>query len=278
MVTQTALGEITETNIASNEMKETTSLHNASLGMQGNEVSGVAIGKRQMADDTANYVFHKNKEKARRFAGEILVDLIPKVYDSERQIIIIDELDNEQTVMINQTVRDVATGRDVIINDLSIGRYKVTASSGPSFETQREQAANSMMDFVRTAPDAARFVMDLIADNMNWPGSKKIANRLKKMLLPEGIDEDGPMPPKPPSPDEIFLEEKIKGTRLGNKKKQLDVVEKTRELTDEESVKEGKVVNLLKSQSARLDIMQKKLNIIEQKRRLTGEDGSQTDE
>lgn len=233
MVTQTAIGEITEANISGDEMKDTTSIQDASLGMRGNEVSGKAINARNSQSDVINYTYHDNREIAITFAGKILVDLIPRIYDTEREIPVIDDEEKEKTVWVNQTVVDPATGEKLILNDLTQGNYRVTTVAGPSFNTQREEAAAGMLDFIRTAPEAAQFVMDLIAENQNWPNATKIANRLRK-LLPPGIDEEGPIQPQEPSPDDTIKSLKAQGIQLGNQLKQLDVVKRRRNLTDDE--------------------------------------------
>jgi len=227
VVTQTAIGEMTESQLSNDEMKATTSLFDASLGAQGNEISGVAIQSRQQKGDVANYAFHDNLNRAIRFCGKILVDLIPKIYDTERQILIMDVEGEEKLVTINQVVLDEATGKKVIINDLTQGKYKVTTTTGPRFSSARQAAVASMLDFIRVAPESSNMIMDLVAENMDWPGAEKIARRFRTML---GIDEQGNMQTKEPGLDQIFMEKKIQGTTLGNEKKKLDIVEKRREL------------------------------------------------
>lgn len=232
IVSQTALGEITEANISSDEMKSTTSLHDPSLGAQGNEVSGRAILARQRKGDIANFIFHDNLKRAIKYGGDILIDLIPKIYDTMRQLAVIKEDGSEEMMAVNQPVFDAATGEFVMVNDLTLGRYKVVATSGPSISTQREESVASMLDFMRTAPEAAALMIDVVAENMDWPGAVKIANRFKK-LLPPGIDEEGPAPEQGPDTDEIFKQQKIEGTMLGNMLKKLNVVKQKRELSGE---------------------------------------------
>lgn len=232
VITQTAIGEITESNISSDEMKDTTSIQDASLGAAGNEVSGLAIARRQSQSDVVNFTYVDNRRRAIKFCGQIILDLIPKIYDTERQVMIVRPDDEEDFVTVNQVVPNPMSDEPIIINDLSLGTYGVSATTGPSFHTQRQEAAASMLDFVRTAPEAAQFVIDLIAENMDWPGATKIANRLRK-LLPPGIDDDGPPPPQQPSIDDILKELKAEGITLGNEKKKLDIVGKRREMTDE---------------------------------------------
>lgn len=236
VVTQTAIGEITEANISNEEMKDVTSLHDPSLGAEGNEVSGRAILARQRKGDIANYIFHDNLRRGVKYAGDIMIDLIPKIYDTMRQVMILQENGDEQFTMINEVVGE---GEDqVIINDLTLGRYKVVATTGPSFTTQRMESNQSMMDFLRVAPETANLIIDLVAENMDWPGSQKIAERFRTAL---GINEDGSMAPKQPSVQELIDQAKLQGIELGNIIKKLTAVKNKRELVghDQDMVKAG---------------------------------------
>jgi hypothetical protein len=179
-----------------------------------------------------NFTYADNRRRAVKFCGEIILDLIPRIYDTERQVMIIRPDDEEEFVTVNQVVPSPVSDEPLIVNDLSLGTYGVSVTTGPSFQTQRQEAAASMLDFVRTAPDAARFVIDLIAENMDWPGATKIANRLRK-LLPPGIDEDGPPPPQEPSIDDVIKKLRAEGITLANEKKMLDIKEQRDEMTDE---------------------------------------------
>lgn len=241
VVTQTAIGEITESNLSNDEMKATTGLYDASLGAQSNEVSGKAIMARQREGDVSNFCYHDNLRRAVKEAGDILVEIIPIIYDTQRQVMVMDEMERDKMITVNEVITDEDTGEEVIINDLSQGRYKVVVTAGPSFTTSRVEAAESMLDFVRTAPDTAAFVMDLIAENQDWPGAAKIAHRLRS-FLPPGIDDDeGPPQPQPPSIDEVVKRLKANSIELGNMKKKLDIVEqrKTLEGGDRELVEAG---------------------------------------
>lgn len=69
--------------------------------------------------------------------------------------------------------------------DLSVGKYDVTVEVGPSFTTRREEAANQMLELIRVLPAAAPLIADLLAKNLDWPGSDEIAKRLQVMLPPQ---------------------------------------------------------------------------------------------
>lgn len=189
-----------EAGIAADDMKAVTGIYDAGLGAQGNETSGRAILMRQREGDTGTYVYVDNLSRAIRHAGRILVDLIPRVYDTERTLRILGEDGSEDFAVINQAV----PGADgpVILNDLSAGTYDVEVSAGPGFSTRRLEAAESMMAFVQAVPQAGAVIADLIARNMDWPGAEAIAERLRR-TLPPGLDVETPESSAIPAPDPL---------------------------------------------------------------------------
>jgi hypothetical protein len=70
------------------------------------------------------------------------------------------------------------------VYDLGLGRYDLTVGAGPSYTTRRQDAAEQMMTFVRAFPGAAPVIGDLLAKNLDWPGSAEIARRLQALLPP----------------------------------------------------------------------------------------------
>jgi hypothetical protein len=69
---------------ASDDIKATTGQYDASLGMAGNERSGKAILARERQADTGTYHFVDNLARAIRHVTRIIIDLIPKYYDTQR--------------------------------------------------------------------------------------------------------------------------------------------------------------------------------------------------
>ena len=184
------------------EIKSTTGLFNASLGEGGTESSGRAILARQREGDTATFLWVDNLNRAIRYTGKILVELIPKIYDSERIIRVLGPDASNEQVAINRVVGD-GMGGTTIINDLSFGRYDVIVESGPSFATKRIEALNNMVEIARMNPAIMQVAGDLMVKAMDWEGAEEIAERLKLMLPPQilaaekqGDDgEEGPQIP-----------------------------------------------------------------------------------
>uniref|UniRef100_UPI002FD97C0A portal protein n=1 Tax=Arsukibacterium sp. TaxID=1977258 RepID=UPI002FD97C0A len=196
------------------EMKATIGIYDASMGAQSNETSGRAILARQRQGDRGTFAYIDNLGKAIRRIGQILIEIIPKVYDTERVVRMRFEDETGDYVRINQVVQDPVTMEEIKINDISLGRFDVTIKTGPSYQTQRMEAADSLMQFVQAMPAAGGVIMDLIAKNMDWPGASDIAERLRK-ILPPGIltpqeQEEAGMDTEPPAPTPAEQAEMVK--------------------------------------------------------------------
>jgi hypothetical protein len=202
-------GMVEGLQLATEEMKQVSGIYDASLGQRSNEVSGKAIQARRLQSDVGSYVFVENFAQAIKHTGRILLDLIPNVYDTPRVIRIVGEDGKVDVVNINQQ------GLDGTLNDVTVAAYDVVLDQGPSYDTKRELAAESMLTFLQQVPDAAPVVLDLIANSMDWPNAGKFSERLKTLLPPSiqalEAQESGeqPPPPPPPSPEAMLEGQKL---------------------------------------------------------------------
>ena len=195
VVSKTPIDKVQQALIAADEMKDTMSLQDASLGKRSNETSGVAIQARQREGDVANFAYHDNLRRAVAYTADQLVDLIPKIYDTLREQVVINNEDKEETITLNQKEGVDDDGNPVIVNDLSVGKYMVNVEAGPSFTTRRVEASENMLAFVKAMPNAGAVVMDLIAEVQDWPKAAEFAARLKKVMgIPEEGEEQQPDP------------------------------------------------------------------------------------
>lgn len=195
------------------DLKATMGQFDASLGAKGNETSGKAIIARQREGDNANFNYIDNLGRAIKYTGEILIDLIPHYYDTPRTIRILGEDGAEKYVQLYGEVQDRQTGQMVKVNDLSRGRYDVTVTVGPTFATQRMEAAELLTNIMQSAPDTAPILADLVVKNMDGPGTDEASKRLRRMAIKAGMvaptDEDredeanNPTPPNPMAEIEV---------------------------------------------------------------------------
>lgn len=174
------------------EMKEITGIYDPSLGDRSNEVSGTAINARKVQSQISNFHFVDNLGKALKYTGRILVDLIPKIYDAERIVQILQPDGQEKAVTINGAGIDPDT-QQMYNHNLAAGRYDVAVDIGPSYATQRQEAVETMLEMLRAFPQAAQIMGDLIAKNMDWPESDELAKRLRLLLPVDVAKEENPM-------------------------------------------------------------------------------------
>lgn len=169
-------GALQEAANAADDIKSILGLYDASLGAKSNETSGKAIMARQREGDVSTFHFIDNLTRAIRQVGAIVLDLIPHVYNEERVMRVLGEDGTPSEVQINKP--SMVDGVEQIY-DLTSGKYDLTVSSGPSFNSRREEAAVQMTDFIKSFPQSAPILGDLLAKNLDWPGADEIAERLK---------------------------------------------------------------------------------------------------
>lgn len=174
---------------AAENMKRTTGIYDAALGARSNETSGKAIALRQQESDVGTSAYADNLARAIRRCGNILIDLIPHFYDGTRTARVLGEDDTPGTEQINVPVR-MPDGSVAYLNDLSIGRYDVMVSTGPSYSTKRQQAADGMTQLLAANPELWMTVGDILVRNLDWPGADKLAERLKRMVPPQLLGPD----------------------------------------------------------------------------------------
>ena len=190
---------------ADNDLKATIGIYDPSLGQRSADQSGRAIMALQNRGDLGTSNYADNLSRAIRFTGLILVDLIPKIYDAPRVQRIINPDQTVDHVGIFNSQSPAMQGMDPRmlqqaaaqqlpkvkkIYDIGAGKYDVTVTVGPSFQSKRQEAVASMLDLVKGNPSVFPMIGDLMVRNMDWHNASEIADRLKKMLPPQLQDGD----------------------------------------------------------------------------------------
>jgi len=186
---------MTGMQVASEEMKMASGQYDASMGAKSNETSGRAIMARQREGDNATFHFIDNVARAIRYTGKILVDLIPKIYDTERVVRILGEDGKEDKAQINpnqpQAMSEQQDEKGEIqkIYNPSVGRYDVIVAVGPSYSTKRQEAFQALTEMTSRNPQLMAVAGDLIMKAADFPMAEQLAERLEKTLAPELRDE-----------------------------------------------------------------------------------------
>ena len=186
----TPMGEMQLASISIDEIKSSIGMYDASLGNRSNETSGKAILARQRQSDTGTFEFLDNLDMAITRVGRILIDLIPVIYDTQRLIRILFPDGSGDFVEINKTIIDEATGEEVKINDLSAGKYDVVVETGASYNTQREESSDKLMNLLKIVPQVGQVAPDLIVSELDIPHATQLAKRLKRIVPPDVLSPE----------------------------------------------------------------------------------------
>lgn len=112
-----------------------------------NDKSGIALQTIDDQEDRGTFHFIDNFEMMLEHNGRVINDLIPYVYDAPRTIGLRNSKDEHRTQQVNQ---DEATS-------LTLGEHEITITTGPSFQSEREQSN----DFVKAVvPQLESLIQD----------------------------------------------------------------------------------------------------------------------
>ena len=185
---------------ASDDIKSSTGQYDSSLGATSNERSGRAILAREKQGDTGTYHYIDNLARAIRHCGRQLVDMIPKIYDTERIARIIGIDGEVKRAKINpsqaEPVKKIVDESGIVIEKIynpSVGKYDVCVSTGPSYMTKRQESLDAMSQLLQGNPQLWQVAGDLFVKNMDWPGAQEMAKRFAKTIDPKLLsdaDED----------------------------------------------------------------------------------------
>jgi hypothetical protein len=187
---------------ASEDIKASTGQYNASLGMTSNERSGRAILARQREGDVGTYHYGDNLARGVRHIVRQIIDLVPKIYDTQRVARIIGEDGETDMVKIDpmqaEPVKKIVNQEGIVIDKIynpSVGKYDVVVTTGPGYATKRQEALEAMAQLLQGNPNLWAVAGDLFVKNMDWPGAQEMAKRFAKTIDPK-LMQDGDKPPE----------------------------------------------------------------------------------
>jgi hypothetical protein len=186
---------------AGEDIKSTTGQYDSSIGATSNERTGRAILARERQGDTSTYHYVDNLARAVKYVARQLVDLIPKIYDTQRVARIINVEGEVGMARINpqqpEAVRKIVDEQGIEIMKIynpNVGTYDVHVSSGPSYMTRKQEAMDTMGQILQTNPALWGVAGDLFVKNMDWPGAETMAKRFEKMLDPKVLQDTDESP------------------------------------------------------------------------------------
>ncbi len=230
--------------VIEHDVQTSLGMFKASVGETESQQSGRAILALQRESDTGTYHFGANLGISIRHAGRIVVDMVPHYYDTKRVLRIIGEDGEIQSVQIDpeqeESHRKVQTadGMKSIYNP-GVGKYDVSVTVGPSYNTKRMEAAATYVELSKGADPASAAVMHyLTVKNSDFSGADEAAKMLKALLPPAAQQAAASGQPIPPEAMAQIQKLTQAGQMMG---------EKLREVTEEnQKLKAGEAVAMRK--------------------------------
>lgn len=186
---------------ASDDIKATTGQYDSSLGQTSNERSGKAILARERQTDTGTYHYVDNLARAVRYVTRQIIDLIPKIYDTERIARIIGEDGSTDIARLNpmqeepvKRIMDPQGNTIAKVYNPTVGKYDVAVTTGPSYLTKRQEALEAMSQILQGNPELWAVAGDLFIKNMDWPGAQEMSKRFAKTIDPKLLSDDDKTP------------------------------------------------------------------------------------
>jgi len=183
-------GVITAASVINDDLSNIMGIFDPNQMPTGN-ISGKALNGQQQQVDLTNFDYYDNLTRSISHTGKIILDLIPKIYDSERVLRIIGDDGKPDLVTLNERT---AVGE--VLNDVTVGEYDVVMETGPGYNSKRQEAVDSMMGMLAADPTLMQTAGDLIFRNMDFPGADIIADRLATLNPLSQVDEKSPIPPQ----------------------------------------------------------------------------------
>lgn len=170
------------------------------MGQQSNERSAQAMFEHEKRGDNATFHFLDNQAIAIRQIGVIVLDLIPRIMDTQQvmQIINLEEQPIEliidpQAQQAAQVKKDAEGKAIAYILNPAVGKYEVQADVGPGFATRREEAFEAFKLILTQNPTLTGVLGDILFRAGDFPHADEAAQRLRRMVPAYALGE-GPSP------------------------------------------------------------------------------------
>lgn len=167
-------------NITTYDIEDHLGRYEASKGQASNERSGKAIVARIQQADKGTYTFVDNLTRAMVYGGRQLINLIPKIYDTQRALRIKGE--NEQERLVNVNIPVMGSQGVEVMNDLSVGKFDIIATVGASFGSKRQEMTQAMMEICQYAPMLAPVIAPLAIKYSDFPASQEVYAEIQKYM------------------------------------------------------------------------------------------------
>jgi hypothetical protein len=190
-----ATAQVQMLQLSVEQMRASSGQQNANFGIRSEASSGIGIQRLKAQGEIATFHFPDNLARALKYEAKVVLDLIPKMYDTRRVVRILGLDGKESAAMLDPDMKEPhaeinETGDSEVKEAFnpSVGRYDVAIDTGPSYQTQRQEAADALTSLTQSNPQIMQVAGDIVMRSYDFPMADELATRLAK-TLPPGLQE-----------------------------------------------------------------------------------------
>lgn len=215
--------------------------YDAALGINDNELSGIAIVEGATQSNAAAMPYVVNYMHSLNQVAQIIVDLIPKYYVTPRTIPV-QGLDGKRGFkLINHP-----QGINVMYDSSALN---VRVEAGVNYEVQKNRALNQMNAMMQSSQMFAMFVnenMDILLDNMSFRNVDIVRQRAEKWVQEQ--QQARQQQQNQPNPEQMKQQSKQQELALKQKQMDIDAIMKEKQMAlDQEKINASKLDTMVKA-------------------------------
>jgi len=183
-------------------------------GAPSNESSGVAVNNRLASSNLNIKIFFDNALKAIESGLRCSIGALPEVYDGRRTV----SISTHDGKTLSQPINDERKKETMI----KATKYTVEVKAGASFEMDKQQQFNNMVNAIRVNPELGKISPDILAELVDIKSADTLVQRAKD-LIPVIIakEEKKPAPQQKPNP---LMMAQVQNINADTQKKQTEAM------------------------------------------------------
>ena len=159
--------------------------------MMNSQVTEGQLDRAMKGLEDEAYLYQNSFALAMKQAGRVYASMASELYDVPREVTVQGPDGSESTVMVMEAVFDQESGEEVVLNDISSGKFDVYADVGPSFQSQREEAKAKLEELYKAMAGTpmGEIVLMTYFTMLEGPNLEHLREHAKKQLIMQGIME-----------------------------------------------------------------------------------------
>jgi Phage P22-like portal protein len=154
------------------------------------DLSGVAIERRSMQTESANFHIADSLALAMWREGKIYLEILPAIHDTPKALQVTNAAGDVSTHYVTQAAEDgsvplVEGAEDRKHHRLDVGRYGVTVAVGPTYTTKVEEESDFLTQILGGDPALVTSFLDLVFKLRGYPELEARA----KLLVPAPVQQ-----------------------------------------------------------------------------------------